>query len=287
MTLADPSSGTLEEGSMHIMVRKQFAAAPRVLTTVAVLVVLGGCAMKGDVRDLQDEIRALAARQDSLLAELRVEAQSTQDTIRTQSDQMFDFRGDINQSIRDIAQSLARLEALAGENQRGIVGVRDQLANGRRIPVTPPQVTLTDPAGRTGGGSEQLLPGGAGNPDGVWEAAFTQYDRGSLSTATAAFQQFIDEYPNDERAARAHFNIADILEQQDRPEDALEAFQRIPQLYPVHEWVPNAMYRSAVIQHALGDSDAARSVLERIMNTYPDTFIATLARDELERIGQH
>ena len=167
---------------MYIMTCKKTSAAARVLSTLAAASVLGGCAMKGDVRDLQLEIRSLAARQDSLLAELRQEALSTQDTLRTQSDQMFDFRGDINRSIRQVAESLARLEALAGENQRGIAQVRDQLANTRRgsAPGVGPLVsdpTMPPPT------QEQLVGGGAGNPDQLWSVAMQQYDRQSLNAA--------------------------------------------------------------------------------------------------------
>ncbi len=269
---------------MYIMTCKKTSAAARVLSTLAAASVLGGCAMKGDVRDLQLEIRSLAARQDSLLAELRQEALSTQDTLRTQSDQMFDFRGDINRSIRQVAASLARLEALAGENQRGIAQVRDQLANTRRgsAPGVGPLVsdpTMPPPT------QEQLVGGGAGNPDQLWSVAMQQYDRQSLNAATMAFRQFLDEHPSDARAARAHFFLADILEQQERPEDALEEFQRLPALYPTDAEVPNAMYRIARLQLGLGRPDEARATLERIMNTYPDAPIAMLAREMLDEIG--
>ena len=95
---------------MYMMMKRKTAAAARALSTLAAFVVLGGCAMKGDVRDLQDEIRSLALRQDSLLTELRAQTLSTQDTLRTQGNQMVDFRGDINQSIREVSQRLTRLD---------------------------------------------------------------------------------------------------------------------------------------------------------------------------------
>src|SRR5687767_13046262 len=92
-----------------------------------------GCATKGDIRSLQTEfrteLRAIAARQDSVLAALRLQNAVMQDTLRTQSDQLFDFRGQIATQLQAIAQGMARLEAISGENQRGITSMRDQLAN--------------------------------------------------------------------------------------------------------------------------------------------------------------
>ena len=243
--------------------------------------------MKGDVRLLQEEIRALAARQDSMLialrAELRAESRSTQDTLRTQADQIFDFRGDISQSMRQISQSLTRLEAIAGENQRAISQLRSQMADLQRAPAGGDPVT----GGETPAGGENLLPGGAGNPEEIWEAAFEQYDRGSYSTAAVALEDFIDQFPSDPRVANARFYLGDILETQDQHEEALTEYERVLSLFPTSSVTPTAMFRAAVLMHEhLDRDDDARAMLERIMNTYPGDPIAALARDELEAIGE-
>lgn len=267
-----------------MMRRSRPATAARVLTTLAVSVVLGGCAMKGDIRTLQEELRAVAARQDSLIVQLREETLSTQDTLRTQGDQMFDLRGDLNRQLQQINQSLVRIEAIAGENQRGLTAVRDQLANMRRASggiVTPPS---TGDSATIAGGGESLLEGG-GSSDELWNAAQAQYQRQSFNSASAAFQQFIEEYPADPRVPDAHFFLADVLVQQDRPEDALTAFQEVQQLFPTHERVPDALFRIANLQIALDDEAAARLTLERIVNTYPGSSMAMLARDMLENMG--
>ncbi len=254
----------------------------RVPVLLAIGVAFGGCAMKGDIRLLQDEMRAMAARQDSVLVALNAETLLTRDTLRTQSDQMFDFRGDINHQLQQIVRALARLEAIAGENQRGMASIRDQLANIRRMPtVTTTTVVTSDSVG----GGESLVGGGSGSPDQLWSVAKDQLDRGSLNAAARAFEEFVSGYPNDARVPDAHFQLADILTQQDRPEDALEAFEEIRQLFPTAPRVPDALYRIAVLQEELGDDEAAKATLERIMNTYPDAPIAMLARVKLREIG--
>ncbi len=269
-----------------ITLRHRWAAA-RFVSITAFAVTLSGCAMKGDIRLLQEELRGMAARQDSLVAELRLETRSTQDTLRTQSDQMFDFRGDISRQLQLINQGLVRLEAIAGENQRGMTSIRDQLANIRRTPALANSPgSAGAPADADTRDSESLVGGGrAGNPDQLWEVAQEQLERGSLNSASRAFEQFIAEHPNDGRVPDAHFYLADILTQQDRPDDALEAFLEIQQLFPTAPRVPMALFRIAVLQEALGDTDGAKATLERIMNTYPDAPIAMLARDKLRELG--
>lgn len=252
------------------------SAAARVLVATAA-VMLGGCATKSDIRDLQSEIRALAARQDSLVSQLRMETRSTQDTLREQSDQLFDFRGQVFQQLRQIAESLSRMEALVGENQRGIASVRDQLVNLRR-----------PPAGAPGGGTtltgEPQGTGTGGDPEAIYNAAMSQYQREQLATARTALQQFLDAFPNHRLAPDAHFYLADIMARNDRSEDALEAFLEIQELFPTAEKVPDALYRAALLQIELDRMDDAEATLERIVNTYGGTVVADVAREKLDEI---
>lgn len=254
---------------------------------VALLLAAGCISTKNDIRQLQMEVRGeietLSARQDSLMALLFSEAESTQDTLRVQADQFFDFRGEINRQLRAITQGLTTLEAIAGENQRGIASMRDQLGNLRRLNSEPQPIVADNPAVVETGG-ENLL-GTGGSADQLWGVAREQHMRGSYSTAQVAYEQFLENYPSHDLAPDAHFNLADMTTQQDRPEDALEAFQEIQTLYPTSSRVPDALYRIAQLQVEMGDADDARVTLERIMNTYPDATIAMLARDLLEEIS--
>lgn len=254
--------------------------AARVLLTTAAVCVLGGCATKGDLRDLQTEIRSLAVRQDSLIAELRRETMSTQDTLRETTDQLFSFRGDISRQLREISQSLSTLEVMVGENQRGIVGVRDQLANLRRMPAGGGTVEGDPMAGATDG------PGGAtaGGAEEIYNAAVGQFNRGSLSAARLAFQQFLQAHPNHPAAPDAHYFLADIMVQEENLEDALAAFQEIPALFPTADRVPEALWRIALLQIELDREDEAEVTLERIVNSYPDAGVARLAREKLDEI---
>jgi tol-pal system protein YbgF len=278
---------------MCMMRRNARLPAARALSVVAAVVVLGGCATKADVRSLQielrDELRAQAARQDSLLALLRRETASTQDTLlRTQSDQLFDFRGDITRVLQALQQGQARLEAMVGENQRGIAAIRTQgVAAGRPAGAAP----LVDAGPSTGpvtgaaGGNETIAGVGGGNADQLYNIARDQDQRGSLAAAQQAYEQFLADYPSDPRAPDAYWFLGDLLERQDRPDDALEKFQEIPTRWPTAARVPATLFRIARIQVDLGDKDDARATLERLVNTYPDSDMASFAREMLEDLN--
>jgi tol-pal system protein YbgF len=246
-----------------------------------------GCATKGDIRNLQTEVRnemrQIMARQDSVLSVLRMQTSLMQDTLRTQSDQLFDFRGQIATQLQAITQSMARLEAISGENQRGIASVRDQLMR-RGAGAMPPPLQMVDSTQAAGPGPE-TLPGAGGNAEQLYQVAREQHNRGSLSTAQRAYEDFLEQYPNHALAPDARWFLADVLIAQDRPDDALETLQEIPTLFPTATRVPEVLYRIATLQRAAGDEDDARATLERIIATYPEASITFLARELLEELN--
>jgi tol-pal system protein YbgF len=248
---------------------------------MAAALAVAGCATKGDMRNLQLEVRALAARQDSLMTQLRRETRSTQDTVRQQATQLFDFRGDLASTLRSISESLTRLEAISGENQRGIAGMRDQLANLRRGAVSGPPSDAGMDTGEAPGGET-----GGGDPRAMFDAGVAQFNRGSLAAARQALQSFLQAYPTHELAPDAHYYLADILYQQNQLQEALDAFNEIPELFPTAAKVPDALYRMGSIQLELGNTAEARATLQRVVNSYPDSDAATLAADKLRDIGR-
>jgi len=277
---------------MCMMRRNARIPAARAFGVVAAAVFLGGCATKSDIRSLQielrDELRAQAARQDSLLALLRRETASTQDTLlRTQSDQLFDFRGDITRVLQALQQGQARLEAMVGENQRGIAAMRSQGGVAGRATGAAPLVDTapTGPVTGRAGGNEAVAGVGGGNADQLYNIARDQDQRGSMAAAQQAYEQFLADYPNDARAPDAYWFLGDLLERQNRPDDALEKFQEIPARWPTAARVPATLFRIARIQVDLGDRDDARATLERLVNTYPDSDMAPLAREMLEDLS--
>jgi len=252
----------------------------RAAALAAALLVFSGCATKGDLRSMTDEVRALAVRQDSMLAVLTQQNAVTQDTLRRQADQLFEVRGDVSRQLRRILDELASLRELTGQNQRVIASVRDQLEGFRRVSMAAAgvadSVMVTD------------LPGAGRALEGVAEATYgaavDQYQRGSLATAQRAFEDFLQQYANHSLAPEARFLLADIRAQQGRVQEALEGFNTIPELHPTSTKVPDALYRIGLLHLELGNTSEARLFLDRVVNTYPDSNAAGPARERLREI---
>jgi tol-pal system protein YbgF len=251
----------------------------RAAALAAALLISAGCATKGDLRALRLEMSGMAERQDSLLALLARQSASTQDTLRSQTDQLFEIRGDVSRQLQNILDELAMLRELTGQNQRTIAGVRDQMEGLRRSGVGP---------GTTAGaaGPDQL--GGqvaaSGLAEQTYNTAVQLHARGSLTTAQRAFEAFLSSYGSHTLAPQARFYLGDILEQQDRLQEAIEAFNQIPELHPTAPRVPDALYRIGLLNLALENRQEGIRFLERVVNTFPDSDAAVLAEERLREL---
>ena len=121
--------------------------------------------------------------------------------------------------------------------------------------------------------------------DAMYQAGVRQFNRGSLTAARAAFEEFITAYPSEANVPRAYLYLADILVQEEQLEDAIDAFVEITELYPASDVVPDALYRTGALYLEQGEADRARDYLERVVTSYPDSGAAILARQRLQEIG--
>jgi tol-pal system protein YbgF len=246
---------------------------------------LSGCATKRDLRDLQGSVADLAARQDAALAELQGLNMAVQDTLRGQSDALYESRGEILRRLRAIEQQLITLEELTGQNLRTLATLRD-LMEGRRTTLLPPVQTDTEPG-------QAMNPDFAQGPPTTdseaaletFNAGVAAFNRGSITTARRAFQQLLQEHPNDPLAPEARYYLADLLYQENRLDEAIQAFLAVRELHPTARKVPDALYRVGVIYIELENLSDARQYLQLVVDSYPDTDAAVQARERLAEIS--
>ena len=257
---------------------------------VGILVVLGltlsGCATKRDVRDLQSTVAALAAQQEATLVELQGLNVAVQDTLRGQSDALFESRGEILRRLRELEQQLITLHELTGQNQRALATIRD-LLEGQRTSGLAPMRTDTEPGQVV---DPTFAPAGPPTTDSeaalqTFNAGVAAFNRGSITTARRAFQQFVQDYPTDPLAPEAYYYLADLLYQENRLQEAIQGFLRVRELFPAARRVPDALYRVGVIYIDLEQLDDAREYLQRVITSYPDSDAAVLAQERLDEIS--
>lgn len=289
MWLARASAGAGTGGTRRGLVARNTTAAKWV--GIALLgSSLAACATKSDFRNLESEVRTLAARQDTAtLALRRVERvnRAVLDSVGALSQSVFEFRGDVSNRLLAIQDQLLLLGELVGQSQRSLANMREELIAQReqleeRLRARgAPGDTLEVVGGEVG---DQDVVGGGDADDEAFASVLQALDRGNLTTARRRFEQFISMYPNSELAASAHLHLGELLSGEERLEEAVATYLEVPRLFPTAEEVPDALYRAGVLSIELNDFEQARELLERLVNTYPGHRFVEQARERLQGI---
>lgn len=119
----------------------------------------------------------------------------------------------------------------------------------------------------------------------AYDAAFNLFKAGNYQGALAAFQQFIQAYPQSPLAAssqywigNSYFNLRDF-------KAAIASQQTLLSQYPKSPKVPDAMLNIATCEQNMGDSEAARKSLEELVARYPLSDAGEKAKKRLATLN--
>ena len=239
------------------------------LLVVALLVpILGGCAMKRDVQDLQTQIADLQSSQERMLRELQRQNLAILDTLAMRDVRM---RGDLLNQLVQIERQLVQIQELTGQGQQRLAELRETLQDREEALRRAVAVDATPSAD-------------AGDPMELFETAEAALNRGSMSTARAGFEEFVRSFPQHERAPAARLNLGAILADAGQETAALEEYSRILELHPNAPEAASALFRAALIELDRDNDDRARSMLNQLTAAYPSSPEAAEAREQLRRM---
>jgi tol-pal system protein YbgF len=245
--------------------------------SLVVLVALGGCALKGDVARLERQVTSLEARQarqDSARAtqlnEIINLQQDILDSLAAGRRALLALKGDIDGDLYSIQQQLVQVQALTGQSQQRLSELRTQLD------VRSEQIA-----------EEDSLSTGATAPtaDQIFEASLAQLRRGSMATARLGFRELLRSTPNHPRAGDAVYFIGESFATTE-PDSAAAYYRQVVDQYADSPRVPTALYKLGLLAEQRGDRQAAREAYDRIVQQFPTSDAAELARDRLTTLGQ-
>ena len=248
----------------------------------AAAVALGGCALKGDVRRVEDQVQQLrtqTARADSArAAELqRIAAmlQRVEDSLVSQQAQLQQMHGDYRTDMTSVEQQLVQIQELTGQSQQRLSELRAQIQARAVQEAAPPPSPGADSGGTAA--ADTSMPGAAQ----LYELSLQQLRRGSPQTARIGFQKLLQTYPKDPHAADAEFFIGESW-RRSNPDSAATAYEQVVKNYPDSPRAPTALYTLGLIAEQQGDSAGARLYYQRLLAGYPQSQEADLAKTKLK-----
>jgi tol-pal system protein YbgF len=120
---------------------------------------------------------------------------------------------------------------------------------------------------------------GAGD---LYKDAYETLQRGDLEKARRKFEAFLKQYPNTELSDNAQFWIGETYYLKKDFEKAILEYEKAITKYPEGDKVPAALFKQALAFLELGEKSSARDLLKRVIDRYPHSEQAEMAKKKLE-----
>ena len=252
----------------------------------------------------------------ALLASLSLPAHAANKDMERLQIQIIGLQGQINDLQRvmeDHLKELRRLnEALAEQNAMVKRSVQDQRAQDEALQVTikdladrlaevrerlqaaPPSgfagATLPPEAspGYPGPGSAPAPAGSAPMPSGpapapreLYSQAYADYARGNYDLAIQGFQEYLRNYPDTDFSDNAQYWIGECLYGKQKYAEAIEAWNTLLRDFSSSDKLPDARVKKGMSLERLGRRSQALVEYRYVVDRYPNTQAARIARDKL------
>lgn len=116
----------------------------------------------------------------------------------------------------------------------------------------------------------------------AYNKAFATLSAGKFAKAETAFEQFVQSNPHSEYTDNAWYWLGNTRYIARDYETAIKALQHVSDDFPNSNKMPAAIYKIGVIRNEQGKMERARTKLQEVIQTYPKSNAADLARKQLD-----
>ncbi len=142
------------------------------------------------------------------------------------------------------------------------------------------------PAPERPGAAPSSGTGGPAQEDARYQAAFDLLKSGRYDESAKAFRAFLAEYPRGRWADNAQYWLGETAYVQRDFKTALAEFRKVTEGYPSSPKVPDALLKQGFIDYETQQWADARRVLNQVVQSYPTSTAARLARQRLQVMDQ-
>lgn len=118
----------------------------------------------------------------------------------------------------------------------------------------------------------------------LYRDAYETFLKGDLDGARRKFEAFLKQYPNTELSGNAQYWIGETYYLKKDYEKAILEYEKAIVKYPEGDKIPAAIFKQALAFLELGDKTNARNLLKRLIEKYPLSDQAQLAKKKLETL---
>jgi tol-pal system protein YbgF len=257
----------LAAGPVAAQEEHQIMADIRILQmqTQELHVLVSGLALA--LADVTSQVDEQAAMNRKAFADSRLLVDTVADGIRILREKV----DDTNVRISSFSQEVEALRLSIPRMPMPVMGDAGEDGGEAQVAIAPPVAQPANP-----GISPQRL----------YEMAWADYSTGQWSLAITGFDTYIKTFPRSDLADDAQFYIGETLYNDGRFADAVGAYDQAMGTYPTGDIVPEAQYKRGLALDRLGDTEQARQAFQTIVDEFPDSRMAALARQALDRLNR-
>ena len=223
--------------------------------------------LRGGLDSLRAVVDTLAVR-DSVTFQMLL---ATRRELTEQRDILLSTRATAGSTTQELFDQMTRLQGKLDE----VMGRFSQLE--RRAPATggpaTPGTGTSPPASGTS----------SSDPAPLFDQASQDLTQGRYDLALTAFREYVQRAPGSSLADNAQYGVGECFFAQSRFDSAAVEYARVPARYPDGDRVPAALYKLALSQDKLGRAADSKKTLEDLVQRFPLSGEAQLARERLGR----
>jgi len=198
---------------------------------------------------------------------------------------------DLRKSVQSLRGATEKLTVSVVESKEQLIDLHTGLKDiSSRLTYIEKSMGITDIAKSQGstekGKNEGAVPdpakkGISADKEKSYSSAYSKFKEGKYGAAKEAFRKFLKSFPDTEYSDNAQFWIGECEYFEGRYEEAIVEYEGVIRDFPKGNKVPNAFLKQAYSFLNLGDKASAKLLLRRVINDYPSTTPATVARKKL------
>jgi tol-pal system protein YbgF len=256
--------------------------------------------LQRDIATLQDQVRTLQSSTDQKLAGITVLIQQTLDAANSANRAVAVLDGRVNDKLEKqavtVGQPIAVQGAKVDQMSNDFAGMKDALNDlvsrmgkldqkitdlgkmMQTIQTPPPPAPST--TGPTGAGSGPPIPA-----DTLYDNAYRDRMGGKPDFALKEFSDYVQLYPDTDKAPAAQFWIGQILFEQKDYANAAKAFDQVLERWQPGQKTPEAMLKKGQSLVMMDKRTDGAAEFRGVIAKYPHTDTAARACSELRQLG--
>jgi len=247
--------------------------------------------LRKENKSLENKITALSEENQKLKAELLFRLESVQSEVRTLSTGIEEYKDylkkpskeigrikeDVEVRLKVLEERRKNLEEKSRAQEEKMKEMEDRLkaAEGKIKQAELEKSALAKESSPEAKG----LPAGMGD---LYKDAYEAFQKGDYEVARRRFEAFLKQYPNTELSGNAQFWIGETYYQKKDFERAILEYEKTITRYPEGGKISAALFKQALAFLELGDKTNARNLFKRVIEKFPHSDQAEMAKKKLE-----